>query len=266
MEGFELINQLNDFSLNLFSLKGKVAIVTGANQGLGMAYAVAFAKAGADLFIPHFTDDVSEVKELVEEAGQSVKFLQGDLTNKEYIDDVVSVCVEEYGKIDILVNNAGASSFNNFLDYSDSQWEKVIDVNLNSVYFLSHRVVKEMIKRKTGKIINIASALAFTADKKCPPYTTSKHAIVGLTKVFANESGQYNIQTNAIAPGFFATDVNKDLNEDKAFYNKVTNRIPDGSWGEAFDLMGTAVFLASGASNYINGWTINVDGGFSTTV
>jgi 2-deoxy-D-gluconate 3-dehydrogenase len=258
--------QISDFSLDTFSLKGKTAIVTGANQGLGMAYAVAFAKAGADLYIPHFTDDVSEVKELIEETGQKVAFIQGDLTDKSYVQSVVEGCMEEYGEIDILVNNAGVGIFGDFLDYSDQAWEKVMDINLNSVYYLSHLVVKEMAKRQSGKIINIASALAFTADKNCPPYTTSKHAIVGLTKVFANEAGRYNIQTNAIAPGFLETAMTKELTSDKSYYNKINDRIPVGRWGAAADLMGTAVFLASSASNYINGWTINVDGGFATTL
>lgn len=257
---------LNQFSINAFSLKGKTAIVTGANQGLGMAYAVAFAKAGADLYIPHFTDDISEVKQLIEETGQKAAFIQGDLTDKSYVKRVVDGCMEEYGKIDILVNNAGVGIFGEFLDYSDHAWEKVMDINLNAVYYLSHLVVKEMAKKQSGKIINIASALAFTADKNCPPYTTSKHAIVGLTKVFANEAGQYNIQTNAIAPGFLATEMTKGFLEDESYYNKIVDRIPIGRWGEAADLMGTAVFLASSASNYINGWTINVDGGFAITL
>jgi|HigsolmetaAR203D_1030402.scaffolds.fasta_scaffold00701_16 2-deoxy-D-gluconate 3-dehydrogenase len=258
--------ELRDFSLDLFSLKGKVAIVTGGNTNLGKGYAYAFAKAGADLFIPHYTDDVSEIRQLIEETGRRVVFLRGDLTDKSYIDDVVRTCVKEYGKIDILVNNAGASYFSEFQDYPDEAWERIIDINLNAVYYLSHRVAKEMIRRRSGKIINIASALSFTADKKCPPYTASKHAIVGLTRVFANEIGQYNIQTNAIAPGFFFTDVNKEISSDKAFYDKITNRIPLGRWGVSYDLLGTAVFLASSASDYINGWTISVDGGFSTTL
>ncbi|MFC5587326.1 SDR family oxidoreductase [Sporosarcina soli] len=262
-----MVSKLEDFSLeNAFSLKGKVAIVTGANQGLGMAYAVAFAKAGADLFIPHFTDDISETKRLIEEIGRKVVFLQGDLSNQSYIDEVVQCCMREYGRIDILVNNAGVGIFGDFIDYPDSTWQKVMDINLNAVYYLSHRVVKEMVKQKSGKIINIASALAFTADKNCPPYTTSKHAIVGLTKVFANEAGQYNIQTNAIAPGFLETEMTKGFLEDKTYYNKIVERIPVGRWGKEYDLMGTAVFLASNASNYINGWTINVDGGFTTTI
>jgi 2-dehydro-3-deoxy-D-gluconate 5-dehydrogenase len=259
-------NNLSDFSLDTFSLKGKVAIVTGANQGLGMAYAVAFAKAGADLFIPHFTDDVTEIKQLIEETGRQVKFIKGDLTKKEDCCLVVSKCLEEYGKIDILVNNAGAGFFGDFTDYPDDAWKKVIDINLNAVYYLGHEVVKEMIKQGSGKIINIGSVLSFTADKGCPPYVASKHGVIGLTKLFANEAGQYNIQTNAICPGFFATDVNKQLRADVNFYNKITNRIPTGRWGELKDLMGTAVFLASSASDYINGWYINVDGGFHSTL
>lgn len=259
-------NTIRDFSLDLFSLKGKVAIITGANQGLGMAYALAFAKAGADLFIPHLTDDVSEIKELIEETGQQVKFLQGDLTDKNYIQDIVDTCMKEYGRIDILVNNAGASRFAEFKEYPDSAWEKIIDINLNAVYYLSKRVSTEMIKQNAGKIINIASALAFTADKHCPPYTTSKHGIVGLTRVFAAETGQYNIQTNAIAPGFLVTEVNKEISQNEEFYNKINNRIPTGRWGDPHDLMGTVLFLASGASDYINGFTINVDGGFASTI
>lgn len=260
-------SNLRDFSMDAFSLKGKIAIVTGANQGLGMAYAVAFAKAGADIFIPHLTDNVSEIQNMVKETGRRVKFLQGDLTNNNYIEKVVSECIKEYGKIDILVNNAGISTFNDFLDYPDSSWQRTIDINLNSVYYLSHRVIKEMIKQNSGgKIINIGSALSFTADKNCPPYIASKHAIIGLTKVFANECGIYNIQTNAICPGFFATEMTKGLVADKSFYDHITSRIPCGRWGEVNELMGTAVFLASSASNYINGWYISVDGGFQTTL
>lgn len=257
---------MHDFSLDVFSLKGKVAIVTGANQGLGMGYALAFAKAGADLFIPHLTSDVSEIKTLIEETGQRAAFLQGDLTNDTYIEEVVTACLDTYGKIDILVNNAGIGTFGEFLNYPKSLWQNVMDVNLNAAYYLSHRVAQEMVKQRSGKIINIGSALSFTADKNCPPYTVSKHAVVGLTKVFANELGHYNIQTNAIAPGFLETEMTKKFVNDEVYYNKIVSRIPAGRWGTAADLMGTAVFLASKASDYINGWVINVDGGFATTI
>lgn len=257
---------IKNFSMDAFSLKGKVAIVTGANLGLGLAYASAFAKAGADLFVPHYAPDVSEIREMIEGEGRRVEFLQGDLTKNDYVEQIVEECIKCYGKIDILVNNAGASHFADFLDYPDSAWQRVMDLDLNSVYYLSHRVAKQMVSQKSGKIINIGSALSFTADKKCPPYTASKHAILGLTKVFANELGEYNVQTNAICPGFLATDVNKELRADKAFYNKITNRISAGRWGDMSDLMGAAIFLASSASDYINGTFINIDGGFMTTL
>jgi 2-deoxy-D-gluconate 3-dehydrogenase len=254
------------FSLDYFSLKGKVAMVTGANQGLGMAYALAFAKAGADLYIPHFTDDVSEIKGLIEAEGRKVAFIKGDLTQSDYVKAVVADCLKVYDKIDILVNNAGISKFGDFAEYPDSAWKQCIDVDLNAVYYLSHEVAKTMISHKSGKIINIGSALSFTADKRCPPYAAAKHGIIGLTRVFANELGEYNIQTNAICPGFLATEVNKELTSDASFYNKITKRIPAGRWGQLDDLMGTAVYLASKASDYINGWNISVDGGFTTTL
>ncbi len=261
-----MTHEITEFSMDMFSLKGKAAIVTGANQNLGMAYALAFAKAGADLFIPHFTDETDTIRKLIEAEGRKVTFLKGDLTQKDHVNDVVKGCLDAYGKIDILVNNAGMGVFHDFLDYPDEAWQKVINLNMNAVYYLSHEVGKVMAKQRSGKIINIASALSFTADKLCPPYVASKHAIVGITRTFANELGQYNIQTNAIAPGFYQTEINKAISDNKAFYDKINSRIPDGRWGCAYDLMGTAVFLASDASNYINGWTINVDGGFTTTL
>ena len=252
--------------MNAFRLDGKVAIVTGANQGLGMGYATAFAKAGADLFIPHLTDDVSEIRELIEKEGRKVHFFQGDLTDPAYMDQIVPECLRVYGRIDILVNNAGIGVFAEFEDYKDEDWRRVIEVNENAGYFLGRRVALQMKKQGGGKIIFIGSALSFTADRLCPPYIAAKHAVLGLTRCFSNELGRYNIQTNGIAPGFLATEVNAAISTNKVFYDKITDRIPAGRWGEAYDLMGTAVFLASSASDYINGWMISVDGGFTTTL
>lgn len=254
---------ITDFNMGYFSLEGKVAMITGANQGLGMAYAVAFAKAGADLFVPHFTDDIAEIKQLVEAEGRRIEFLQGDLTKEDYIQQCVDVCMEKFGKIDILVNNAGASAFAPFDEYPKRYWDMCINLDLNAVYFLSHAVAKVMKAQGSGKIINIGSALSYTSDKHCPPYTVSKHGVLGLTKVFANELGAYNIQTNAICPGFLATEVNAELRKDPKFTEKVTNRIAAGHWGDPVDLAGSVVFLASKASDYINGWHINIDGGFA---
>jgi len=252
------------FSMDYFSLKGKTAIVTGGNTNLGMSYAIAFAKAGADLFIPHFIDDISEVRKAIEEEGRRVIFLKGDLTKKEDRTAVIEACLKEYGKIDILVNNAGMGIFHDFITYPDEAYEKVMNINLNAVYYLGHEVAKVMVKQGYGKIINIGSALSYTADGQCPPYVISKHGVIGITRDFANELGKYNIQTNAICPGFFATDVNKSVQENKPLFEKISSRLPDGKWGSLDALMGTVVFLASKASDYINGWNISVDGGFTT--
>jgi 2-deoxy-D-gluconate 3-dehydrogenase len=254
------------FSMEYFSLKGKVAIVTGGNTNLGLSYAVAFAKAGADLLIPHFIDDVSDVRLAVEAEGRRIVFLKGDLTDKKYRTDVIETCLREYGKIDILVNNAGIGIFEDFIVYPDEVYEKVINLNLNTVYYMGHEVSKVLIKQGYGKIINIGSALSYTADGRCPPYVISKHGVIGITRDFANELGKYNIQTNAICPGFFTTDVNKAVQEDKPLFERISNRLPGGKWGDLDALMGTVVFLASKASDYINGWNICVDGGFSSII
>jgi len=259
-------NTIQDFSLDYFSLKGKVAIVTGGNQNLGLGYAVAYAKAGADLYIPHFTDDVSEVKALIEAEGRRVKFIQGDLGDKQHIRDIVDGCLKEYGRIDILVNNAGTNYFEDVTTFPDEQYKRVVDINLNAVYYLGHEVGKVMIGQGGGKIINIGSVLSFTADYNCPAYVVSKHGVIGVTRYFASDLGKYNIQTNAICPGFIKTDIIAELTSNEEFYNKITNRIPLGRWGTQNDLMGAAVFLASRASDYMNGWYISVDGGFATTL
>lgn len=261
-----MTNSINDFSMDYFSLKGKVAIVTGANQNLGMAYALAFAKAGADLYIPHFTDDTSEVKRLVEAEGRKVKFIQGDLGDKNHIRAIVDGCLKEYGKIDILVNNAGMNHFEEFETYPDDKFARVMDINLHAVYYLGHEVAKEMIKQKSGKIINIGSALSFTADIQCPPYVVAKHGVIGITRYFSNELGKHNIQCNALCPGFIKTEINAALSDNQSFYDHITSRISAGRWGDAHDLMGTMVFLASKASDYMNGWYLSVDGGFTTVL
>ncbi len=260
------IEQIKDFSMDFFSLKGKAAIITGANKGLGMGYALAFARAGADLFIPYHGGSVEDIKKLIEAEGRRVVFCQGDLLDRDYINSIPEKCCEAYSRIDILVNNAATNCFSDFLDFPDEGWDRVINVNLNAVYLLSHAVAKIMVKQGGGKIINIGSALSYTADAKCPAYITAKHGIIGLTRSFANELGKYNIQCNAICPGFIYTDVNKAVSDDPVFFKHITDRISAGRWGTLGDLMGTAVFLASRASDYMNGSDIKVDGGFSTVL
>ncbi|WP_160725145.1 2-dehydro-3-deoxy-D-gluconate 5-dehydrogenase KduD [Bacillus sp. USDA818B3_A] len=254
--------QLSDFSLDVFSLAGKVAIVTGGNTGLGQAYAAAFAKAGADLFIVTHNNDWDETRELIEKEGRRVEFFQADLTNREVLKDVVAACQNAYGKIDILVNNAGTIRRAPLLEYKPEDWDAVMDINLNSVYFLSQEVAKVMVEQKSGKIINIASMLSFQGGKFVPPYTASKHAVAGVTKAFANELAQYGVQINAIAPGYVETANTAPIRADEGRKEEITARIPAGRWATPADLMGIVVFLASSASDYMNGHILAVDGGW----
>jgi 2-deoxy-D-gluconate 3-dehydrogenase len=257
-------NQM-DFSLDIFSLKGKVAMITGANQGLGMAYAVALAKAGADIFIPHFTEDISEIRTAIETIGRRAAFLRGDLTQDDYRRECIETCLKEFGRIDILINNAGRNVAAPLLDFPDEQWKKVVDLQLEAVHYLSHAVAPVMVGQGGGKIINIASALSFAADHNASAYTAAKHGIIGVTRSYAAELGKYNITCNAIAPGFFLSDMTTTIRaQSPELYDKVTQRIPmaKGSWGDTYDLMGAAVFLSSPASDYISGVVLTVDGGF----
>jgi 2-deoxy-D-gluconate 3-dehydrogenase len=249
--------------MDFFSLHGKVAIVTGANKGLGLAYAIALAKAGADIFIiSHNNNNWQEIKKTVEGLGRRIEFTEAELSIKENAKKVIDQCVEKFGKIDILVNNAGTIRRSPILEYKDEDWEDVIKINLSSVYYLSQAAVRYMVKQGSGKIINIASMLSFQGGKFVPPYTASKHGVAGITKAFANELAEKNIQVNAIAPGYIKTANTKAIREDKERNAEILARIPAGRWGETSDLMGTVVFLASHASDYINGHILAVDGGW----
>lgn len=255
-------NILEQFSMNFFRLDGKVAVVTGGNTGLGQGYAVALAKAGADLVIPTYDKNWDETRELIEKAGRKVLFVQADLTKKEDRKKVIDAAMAEFGRIDVLINNAGTIRRAPLLEYKEEDWNAVMDINLNAVYFLSQEVAKIMAKQKSGKIINVASMLAFQGGKFVPPYTASKHAVAGITKAFANELACENIQVNAIAPGYIKTANTAPIRADEARNAEIQNRIPADKWGEPFDLMGTIVFLASRASDYVNGHILAVDGGW----
>lgn len=251
----------NKFSLEFFKLDGKVAIVTGGNTGIGMAYAEALA-AGADLLITTFDNNVEEVKTIVEGLGRRVVFVQGDLTKADFRDEVISTCIKEFGKIDILVNNAGTIRRAPLLEYKEEDWDAVMNINLNAVYHLSQKVAKVMVEQKSGKIINVASMLSFQGGKFVPPYTASKHGVAGITKAFANELATHNVQINAIAPGYIKTANTAPIRADEKRNSEILSRIPADRWGEVSDLMGTVVFLASRASDYINGHILAVDGGW----
>jgi len=253
---------LDSFSMDFFSLKGKVAIVTGGNTGLGQGYVVALAKAGADIFVPTYDRNWDETRELVEKEGRRIEFVQADLSKREDITKVVEECMNHYGRIDVLVNNAGTIRRAPLLEYKDEDWQAVMDINLNAVYYLSKEVAKVMALQKSGKIINIASMLSFQGGKFVPPYTASKHGVAGLTKAFANELAEHNIQINAIAPGYIATANTAPIRADENRNNEILGRIPAGRWGHPFDLMGGVVFLSSKASDYLNGHIMAIDGGW----
>jgi 2-deoxy-D-gluconate 3-dehydrogenase len=255
-------NILDKFSMDFFRLDGKVAIVTGGNTGLGQAYAVALAKAGADLVIPTHGREWDETRKLIENEGRQVVFIQGDLTNKEDRKNIVKLTIQVYGKIDILVNNAGTIRRAPLLEYKEEDWNAVMDINLNALYFLSQEVAKIMVEQGSGKIINIASMLSFQGGKFVPPYTASKHGVAGITKAFANELACKNIQINAIAPGYIKTANTAPIRADKERNAEIQGRIPADRWAEPFDLMGAIVFLASKASDYVNGHILAVDGGW----
>lgn len=257
-----MINNLDSFSMDFFSLKDKVAIVTGGNTGLGQAYAVALAKAGADLVIPTHGKNWDETRKLIEKEGRQVTFVQGDLTNREDRKNIVKIAIEVYGKIDILVNNAGTIRRAPLLEYTEEDWNAVMDINLNALYFLSQDVAKIMEEQGHGKIINVASMLSFQGGKFVPPYTASKHGVAGLTKAFANELACKNIQVNAIAPGYIKTANTAPIRADEKRNAEILDRIPAGRWADPFDLMGAIVFLASKASDYVNGHILAVDGGW----
>ena len=253
---------LNNFNMDFFSLKGKVAIVTGGNTGLGQAYVVALAKAGADLFVVTYDRAWDETRAMVEAEGRKVEFFQADLTDRTQVSKTVEECIKVYGKIDILVNNAGTIRRAPLLEYKDEDWDAVMAINIDSVYHLSQDVAKVMVKQGAGKIINIASMLAFQGGKFVPPYTASKHGVAGITKAFANELAAHNIQINALTPGYIKTANTAPIRADEKRNAEILSRIPAERWADPFDLMGAVVFLASKASDYVNGHILAVDGGW----
>ena len=257
---------IQDFSMDYFSLKGKVAVITGGNTNLGMAYSAAFATAGADIYIPHYDEDIGEVKSLIETTGQKVRFMRGNLTEEEYREAFVQDCLKEYGHIDILVNNAGTAILSrDFQAYSEKAWKAVVELNFNVPFFLSHRISKEMIAQRSGKIINIGSSLSFQADCGSFAYGPTKTGILGLTRMLCQELARYNIQVNTLCPGWFPAPAGVTIDQNENFTNYINQGIPAGRRGEQIDLMGTAIYLASRASDYLNGWVIHVDGGKCST-
>ncbi|SET38324.1 2-deoxy-D-gluconate 3-dehydrogenase [Natronincola peptidivorans] len=248
--------------MDIFSLEGKVAIVTGCRTGLGQSMAIALAKAGADILGVGSTD-LDETKSLVEKTGRKFVGVQANLMEMSSIPKVMEAAMDNFGKVDILVNNAGIIRREDSINFSEKDWDDVMNINLKMVFFLSQAVAKKFIEQRTGgKIINIASMLSFQGGIRVPSYTGSKSGVKGLTMLMANEWAKYNINTNAIAPGYMATDNTAALRADEGRSSEILSRIPANRWGTPEDLDGTVVFLASKASDYVNGFTIAVDGGW----
>ena len=246
---------------NPFSLEGKAVLVTGANTGLGQGIAVALAQAGADIAVAGRSPTV-ETAELVKAAGRRFLSIDANLASIEPVGRVVAETVKALGKIDILVNNAGIIRRADSLEFSEKDWDEVMNVNIKALFFLCQAAGREMVKQGAGKIINIASMLSFQGGIRVPSYTASKSGVAGITRLLANEWAAKNINVNAIAPGYMATDNTEQLRRDAARSKEILARIPAGRWGEASDVGGTAVFLASKAADYLHGAIIPVDGGW----
>ncbi|MBZ0277462.1 MAG: 2-dehydro-3-deoxy-D-gluconate 5-dehydrogenase KduD [Anaerolineae bacterium] len=250
--------------LDMFRLNGKVALVTGASRGLGQAMAIALAEAGADVAGLDRTPDCAETCEQIQALGRRFMNIQCDLsaTSVAGLNEIVARIVSELGRLDILVNNAGIIRRAPALEFSEDDWDSVIQINLKALFFLSQAAARAMVAQGGGKIINVASMLSFQGGIIVPSYTAAKSGVLGLTRALGNEWAALGVNVNAIAPGYMATDNTAALRADEARNASILARIPAGRWGTPDDLKGTAVFLASTASDYMNGAVIPVDGGW----
>ncbi len=249
--------------LDSFRLDGRVALVTGARQGLGQALALAMAEAGAEV-VGLDVGDVAQTGEAVAALGRRFMPIQCNLRNASVADlnQIVERVVAEMGRLDILINNAGIIRRAPAIEFSETDWDDVLQINLKAVFFLSQAVARVMLKQGGGKIINIASMLSFQGGIIVPSYTAAKSGVAGITRALANEWAKHHINVNAIAPGYMATDNTAALRADPVRSASILDRIPAGRWGAPDDLKGIAVLLASSASDYMNGAIVPVDGGW----
>lgn len=250
------------FGLDLFSLAGKNAIVSGGNTGLGQAFSVALAAAGADVLVVALTEDDGSTRRLVEAHGRRMELVEADLTHLGVAPLVARTCVEQLGSVDILVNCAGINLVADVETFGRDQWDRMVEVNLTAAFDLAHEASRPMITQRSGKIINIASLFSFLGGRTSPAYAATKAGLVGFTRAYCDELAGYNIQVNAIAPGYFATAVTESIRADPDAARRILEHIPTGRWGQVSDLMGAVVFLASSAADYVNGHVLTVDGGY----
>jgi 2-deoxy-D-gluconate 3-dehydrogenase len=249
--------------LDSFSLAGKTALVTGASRGLGRALAIALAEAGADVACASSRPGGAQATaDCIRSMGRNAWTLHADLADRDALDAMAAEVERQVPSLDILVNNAGDIARHPAEKFPLEDWDRVLRTNLDAAWLLSQRFGAQMIARGSGKIINTASVLSFSGGLTVAAYAASKHAIAGLTKAVANEWASHNVQVNAIAPGYFATDNTQQLRENSARVSQINARIPAGRWGQPADLAGAVVFLASDAANYVNGHVLVVDGGW----
>ena len=248
--------------LDKFQLHGKRAIVTGSGRGLGQGAAIGLAEAGADVALVDVIP-TDESAQRIRALGRRVCQIHANLLDRSSVQTIVDTTVRELGGVDILLNNAGIIRRAPLLEFSDKDWDEVIQINESAVFFLSQAAARQMVAQgQGGKIINIASMLSFQGGIRVPSYTASKSAVMGLTRLMGNELAPYRINVNAIAPGYMATDNTAPLRADEQRSTEILGRIPAARWGEPEDLQGLVVFLASPASDYVTGYTIAVDGGW----
>ncbi len=253
---------ITEFAMSFFSLEGKNAIVTGGNTGLGRAFALALAKGGANVLVPSIVDDDGSTGPLVEAAGARYEFLEADVTVPGTPKRIVDACVERFGSFDILVNSAGVCPLAEVLEFGRPQWDATVAVNLTAAFEMSFEAAQRMVPQRSGKIINICSVFSFLGGQWSSAYAATKHGLAGFTKAYCDELAQYNVQVNGLAPGYYATEITTQTRSDPVTNQRVLDHIPTGRWGEPADLMGAVVFLASRASDYVNGQVLLVDGGY----
>jgi NAD(P)-dependent dehydrogenase (short-subunit alcohol dehydrogenase family) len=254
--------EITEFSLDHFSLAGKNAVVTGGNTGLGRAFTTALAEAGANVFVPSLAEDDGSTRAIVEGKGRRYEFLEVDISRRGAPAEVVAACVDRLGSLDILVNSAGICLLADVEDFGRDQWDPMVAVNLTAAFELAHHASSVMRDQGAGKIINIASLFSFLGGQYSPAYAATKAGIVGFTKAYCDELGRYGIQVNALAPGYFATAITAATRADEEANRRIVEHIPAARWGDVADLMGATVFLASRASDYVNGHVLVVDGGY----
>ncbi len=253
---------ITDFTMGWFDLSGRNAIVTGGNTGLGQAFSLALATAGANVFVPSLADDDGSTRTLVEAAGARYEFMEADITTDGVPAQVIAACVERLGSVDVLINSAGICPLGEVLEFGRDKWDATVAVNLTAAFEMSFEAAKVMVPQRSGKIINICSMFSFLGGRMSSAYSATKHGIAGLTKAYCDELAEHNIQVNGIAPGYYATAITTATRSNPDTNRKVLEHIPAARWGETVDLMGTVVFLASRASDYVNGHVLAVDGGY----